>query len=46
MTDHDDAAEQPDEKPRQDTLSAGPQATDHPAGEKQAAENEENEPVS
>ncbi len=46
MTDHDeDTTERDDAKARPDTAANDPRATEHPTGEKQAAENVENEPV-
>jgi hypothetical protein len=39
----DEEADQ--EKPRQDTIQGDPRATEHPTGDKQAAENVENEPA-
>lgn len=45
-TDSTDAAEKKtDDATRQDSVSGSASATDHPTGEKQAAENAENEPA-
>jgi hypothetical protein len=49
MTDNDprdqDASDQPDDSHRHKSVTDDPAATDHPTGEKQAAENAEDEPV-